>query len=374
MKLSEQVKLTYQLRTVSDSRLRNELEQLKSSYALANNFVNDPSIGKVINDLQFKLSNAESQLNSINEDKQQILTLIENSIKEKTQWWGERGYQIDGSFATAATSVEVERTDRATVLKDETKVEIESKIKSLTDWRFPTLEIGPGDGLWTQNLVGSDPLYIVDVHRTFLNSTVSGFPMAQQGKIRPYLIGHDANKTDTDLSELPTGQFGFIFAWNVFDFFPRAHIEAFLSQSIQLLRPGGQMLFSYNNCEIEQCAHYAEIGFKSWMPKYQLTELIQKYGFELVEYGSKEVSVHWAQIKKPGTMSTIKAHVAMAKINQIQDYKPVDNPILEHYNPQQVVRLRQLALQLRVDNEHNIMHVHSPGTLHKLIEQARKKI
>lgn len=373
MKLSEQVGLSYQFRTFTDSNLRNELGRYKLFFDRANQYAQDPLIGEHVTKLQKHFTEIESGLNALNQEKEQILEALQEAIKDTTKWWHERGYQINGNFATAATDVDTERNSRRTNLSIDTKIEIESKIKSLTDWKYPALEIGPGDGAWTPSLIAADPLFLLDVHQTFLNATVSSFPPTHHGRLRPYLTGHENNRADTDLSELPKNQFGFIFAWNVFDFFPTAHVNLFLGQCFELLRPGGQMLFSYNNCEQEQCASFAETGFKSWMPKYLLKDLIDRHGFELVEFGNKESTVHWAQIKKPGMLASIKAHVPMAKINQKPNFKSVDADILTHYNVQQIARLKQLALQMNVDSEHNIMHVHSPGTLHKLIEQARTK-
>jgi len=112
---------------------------------------------------------------------------------------------------------------------------------------------------------------------------------------------------------LPKDQFGFIFAWNVFDYFPLAHVKAFLSQSFELLRPGGVMMFSYNNCEVPQCAGYVQAGFRSWMPRPLLVETCKSYGFEIITTVCKE-AINWIEIRKPGTLETTKAHQVMGEI------------------------------------------------------------
>jgi len=156
-------------------------------------------------------------------------------------------------------------------MHDSTRSEVLVKSRSYTDWRYPVLEIGPGDGTWTEHLIAGDPLYIVDLHQEFLDNTLNKFNPVYRNRGRSYIVGAHGI-ADTDFSLLPQGQFGFIFSWNVFNYYPLEYTKLMLTQCMGLLRPGGVMMFSYNNCDVVQCAEYAEKGLASWMQKELLVK------------------------------------------------------------------------------------------------------
>ena len=73
-------------------------------------------------------------------------------------------------------------------------------------------------------------------------------------------------------------------------------------------------MFSYNNAERYHCARNVELGFMSYVPKKLLLELIQKHSFELLASQDIDDYVSWVEIRKPGELSTIKAHAPMGII------------------------------------------------------------
>lgn len=74
------------------------------------------------------------------------------------------------------------------------------------------------------------------------------------------------------------------------------------------------MMFSYNNCDVVQCAEYVEQGFRSWMPSKLLEKTVQDLGFEIIVNRSLEETVHWIEIRKPGALTTTKHHQVLGKI------------------------------------------------------------
>jgi predicted SAM-dependent methyltransferase len=113
---------------------------------------------------------------------------------------------------------------------------------------------------------------------------------------------------------LPKNQFGFIFAWNVVNFWPYEETRYVLEQCYDLLRPGGSMMFSFNNCDVVQGAEYAETGFKSYLTPKLLNTIFQELGFVVKHYRSTSVNVHWVEIRKPGVLTTIKRHQTLGRI------------------------------------------------------------
>lgn len=314
MKLSEIVKLRNSLQQISLSMIKasvNEVDgQLSGIYELPSHITYKDSVG----DLLTSIDSIEHQIGYIENKIPELITNIEQELEDRTKELLSRGYMINGGYGSDSTDVISERLGRQMLMHDGTRSEILVRARKYTDWRFPALEIGPGDGVWTEHLIAADPLYIVDVHQEFLDSTLDKFNHIYKNRVRPYLTGMHARRSDTDLSMLPINQFGFIFAWNVFDYFPLSHVVAFLEQSMNLLRPGGIMMFSYNNCDVVQCAEYAEDGFRSWMPKSLLTKTCTDMGFEIINHGHTEETVSWIEIKKPGTLKTVKGHQVMGEI------------------------------------------------------------
>lgn len=314
MKLSDMVRLRNELERINFVPVRTETNLIDG---LLSHLLELPAHLTYREDLNKLINNVdviENTIDSLESDIPAIISKLDQEILDNTQEYLARGYMINGFYGSNSTNVATEREERILNINDDTRSELLVRARGYTDWRYPGLEIGPGDGQWTEHLIAADPLYVIDVHQEFLDSTVSKFNDVYRNRIRPYLTGMTVNRSDTDLSMLPRNQFGFIFSWNVFDYFPLAHTKAFLTQAFDLLRPGGVMMFSYNNCEIPQCVEYVEIGFKSWMPKSLLVATCRELGFEIIKTHNPELTVNWIEIRKPGELKTVKGHQVLGEI------------------------------------------------------------
>lgn len=228
-------------------------------------------------------------------------------ISALTKEFYQQGYKINGTEALVESDYLTERT-RTLPLNEETITIVESAIGRYISWEYPGLEIGPGDGVWTKHLVGCDPLYLVDTNKEFLTYSIEQFHEDYRRRVRTYTT------SGTDLSMLPQNQFGFVLAWNVFNYLTADLLDLYLSEIIKVLRPGGYCMFSYNNAERAHSAWLVETGYMSYMPKTYLLKLLNKYGFEIIATQDLEEHISWVEIKKPGELTTVKAHQAMAKI------------------------------------------------------------
>lgn len=317
MKLSDLVTLKNALGdTVDSSKVVAALDDLIFNLTC----IKHTECGKYQNDLD-ALINAYTQLKDVVRDPERTLpstiSHINDDIASITKDYFARGYRIvEDHIATNRTDVQGERNLRKLPISDRTKEKILTRIFLYADWHYPGLEIGPGDGEWTEHLVGCDPLYLVDQHQEFIDSTKSKFTPEYQNRLRTYLVGHPAeyDGADTDISFLPDGQFGFVFSWNVFNYFPLEHIHRYLEHCYRILKPGGVMLFSYNNGENPACVKFVEQGWMSYMPKSLLLSLIERLGFELIQAFDEDDFIHWVEIRKPGVLKTVKAHQAMGEI------------------------------------------------------------
>jgi SAM-dependent methyltransferase/organic radical activating enzyme len=251
------------------------------------------------------------QLESIESSAKRLISDVDHEIGIVTSEYHQRGYRINGSFATNRTSVEGERTLRNISIRKDIKERIIAIIQKYSDWRYPALEIGPGDGVWSEYLVANEPLYLVDIHQEFLDSTKNAFNSIFQNRIRDY------KTKETDLSMLPQNQFGFVFSWNVFNYLTSDLVDQYLKQIYNVLRPGGVLMFSYNNAERVLAAIAVETGFMSYLPKTLLLQLAEKHQFEILATPDlNDDNVSWVELRKPGMLTTSKAHPALGKIIQ----------------------------------------------------------
>jgi phospholipid N-methyltransferase len=314
MKLSEMVRLRNELETFSLVPITTSTNDVDSHLTRISNLPAHGTYKDKLSYLITQIDSIEDKLESIDSARLELIQQLDQEITKVSSEFLARGYMINGDYGAHSTSIEVERNARSLEIMPETLSEAIVQVRKYTDWRYPGLEIGPGDGAWTEHLIASDPLYIVDIHQEFLDSTLSRFNETYRKRVRSYLTGPAANKSDSDLSMLPQRQFGFIFSWNVFDYFPLKETQDMLIQCFNLLRPGGHMLFTFNNCDTYQCAEYAEQGFKSWMPARLLATTCKEIGFEIVHFRNPETTINWIEIRKPGDLKTVKGHQVLGEI------------------------------------------------------------
>jgi SAM-dependent methyltransferase len=239
-----------------------------------------------------------------------MLYKIDTKINKITQDYHKRGYLINGFFASNATDVEGERNLRIVPVPSDVKTLVGARIDMYSSWQYPGLEIGPGDGAWTPMLVASDPLYIIDNHKEFLDVASGQFHDDYQRRLRQYVIDFRTN----NITALPKNQIGFAFAWNVFNFFPEYELRHYLTQVFDLLRPGGTLLFSYNNCDNPTQAGFVEEGWMSWMPRTLLTTILTELGYVDFEFFEPAQNISFVEVKKPGVKVTSKAHQVLGEI------------------------------------------------------------
>jgi SAM-dependent methyltransferase len=202
------------------------------------------------------------------------------------------------------------RNQRRIPIRAETEEKVKQRIAIYTDWKYPALEIGCRDGEWTQYLVAADPLYIMDKYQAFLDSTNGKFPEQYQQRLRKYL-----NK-NYNFNVLPQGQFGFVFSWSHFNYVSLDTITQVLKDVRNLLRPGGVFMFSYNDGDTPTGAGMAENFAQTYIPNSILVPICLSLGFEIIQEFQEEPNTSWIEIRRPGTLKSIKAHQVMGKIER----------------------------------------------------------
>jgi SAM-dependent methyltransferase len=265
-------------------------------------------VAQVINDL----SRLHSDLQFNRDRYNLVLDRIDQQIQTEAQKFYTDNYSLE--LRVEAEAVSNIRKIRVMELSTEIQQAIIDRIQLHTTWRYPALEIGCRDGEWTKHMVAADPLYITDQYRDFLESAVKNFTPEYQQRVRSYHV------RDTNFDTLPTGQFGFVFCWNFLNYRSLDTVKEYLKSVRDLLRPGGIFMFSYNNGDRYEQAGYAEGFWMSYLPKSMLVPMCESLGFEVFhmqDYRGEGTAISWIEVKKPGTLETVKAHQVLGEIKRI---------------------------------------------------------
>ena len=236
-----------------------------------------------------------------------VRAIIDKDLHDATEKFRAENYQDELRYARPERIREI----RHLYIPNGVEEIVRKSIDLYVDWRYPGLEIGCRDGEYTKFLVGCDPLYIMDVHQEFLDSTMNGHTPEYQARLRPYLI------ENMNLGALPPNQFGFIFSWNFFNYLTLDSIYRYLVQSFELLRPGGTLMFSYNNADMPAPAAYADSYYMSYVPKSKLIPMCKQCGFTVTSSTDLDPAVSWVELAKPGELKMIKAHQVLGEIKWV---------------------------------------------------------
>lgn len=192
---------------------------------------------------------------------------------------------------------------------------ISTRIRGYCDWHYAGLQIGCRFKQWTDCMVTSDPLYLTAYYQDVVNQVVETYPTIYQRRLRVYTIS-----VNELIKHLPQEQFGFVLAWEVFNYASDQEITNVLTQVLGLLRPGGTFMFSYNNCDLSESAHLVDIQAMTYSRKSKITELCQNLGYEVIQAEDFETGhdlythVSWCEVRRPGMLSTAKSHQVLGQI------------------------------------------------------------
>lgn len=197
-------------------------------------------------------------------------------------------------------------------IDSDSNVLLRSRLKNCTDWRLPGLIIRPGLENFVEDLVPLDPLYMLDHNVELLEKSVAIFPPEYQRRLRLYAV--DDYRGFPAMTQLPNSQFGLIFAYNYFNYKPIDVVQQYLEELFTKLRPGGVLLFTYNNCNQWHGVALAEKSFMSYIPGHRLCINAENIGYEIVHAHNGQGDISWLELKKPGMITSHRGGQSVAKI------------------------------------------------------------
>lgn len=245
----------------------------------------------------------EQDLDSL---KKQLQQLIETSEKP----WFIESYRLYEQEMIHETVEYI--LDRRPQITAETEQFYRTRIVRYNSWHHPVMIIRPGRETFINELLASDPLYLVDENKDLLMPAVNLFNEQYQQRLRLYTIN---DRTDQEiLGKLPDSQFGFVFAYNFFNFRPFEVIKKYLLEIFHKLRPGGVLAITFNDCDREKGVMLVEQHYCCYTPGYLVRELAQSLGFEIEFSWTDEGPTTWLELRKPGKFQSLRGGQSLAKI------------------------------------------------------------
>lgn len=187
-----------------------------------------------------------------------------------------------------------------------------ARIKLLADWRMPGMIFRPTAEAWMQDLVTLDPLYIVDHDQALLQPFMAQFNELYQRRLRPYVL--DKHIDAGVLSQLPDDQYGLILAYNFLNYKPLPLMKIYLSEILKKLRPGGTLLFTFNDCDIAQNMGLWERMFMMYQPWRLLKPYLDELAVEIVSVNHDGGDMVWAEVRRLGQLVSLRGAQTLAKI------------------------------------------------------------
>jgi hypothetical protein len=244
---------------------------------------------------------------TVKEIKQHLDILIEQQypdmFRESTRWFNHESIYETNDYIL----------NRRLAVDSESEELLLGRILRYTDWRLPGLCFRPGREKWIEHLVPLDPLYLVDNNLELLEPAVSSFHPQYQRRLRLYAV-NDRNDNKAILNDLPNNQFGYVFAYNWFNFKPIEVIEQYFRELSLKVRNGGVVFMTYNDCNFAHGVALAEKNFMCFTPGNMIIRAAESAGFDLTERYKATGDVAWLEFQKPGKIYSLRGGQTLAKI------------------------------------------------------------
>ena len=190
---------------------------------------------------------------------------------------------------------------------------IRSRINYFSNHRHPGMIIRPGMEGFIRDMVGFDPLYIVDEQEELLFPCTLEFSEQYRRRLRPYIVT-DRDESTPILGNLPDSQFAICFAYNFFDYKPVEVINRWMSEIYQKLKPGGRLMMSINDCDTKKGVVSAETHAACYTPRSMICDYAKHIGYELYFMRNNDSASTWLEFEKPGTLTSLRGGQALAAV------------------------------------------------------------
>jgi hypothetical protein len=202
--------------------------------------------------------------------------------------------------------------DRRFFISPDTQAYLRARLLLHSDWHYPGMILRPGLETWIQDLVALDPMYVVDTSVALLEPCRRSFTNEYQNRMRSVVI------TESDqnimLQQLPQQQLGFVLAYNFFHYKPLEIVRSYLAGIYDCMRPGGTLIFTFNDCDHHGAVEMAERHYMCYTPGRLVLGAATLLGFDISHVYTIDAATTWVEAVKPGKLSSIRGGQALARI------------------------------------------------------------
>ena len=303
----------------------------------------------------------EEAVSVLQEDFKYYRSQVDDIIKARQQEYIKRSENMYiGEELPNAREMARKRT---LIMDDENTERFFDRITQLSNWRYPGMIMNPQEQQIIDDMASSDPLYLVDMNESTLVGIREKMNNVYRHRVRPYVIDRFIPRRKY-FGDLPTNQFGLIVVWNTLNNFPLSMCEQVLKQLLELLRPGGTLLFTYNDCDNAYNIRTFEQNFRQFTPGSILSRTAQELGYD-VRFRTR--SIHgWMELRKPGKLETIRGGQSLASVISVGDVTVDDG---KTYTQEEIdfIHLEAQGLGIEIGDL-------NPGKLELLIKRRKHAI
>lgn len=192
---------------------------------------------------------------------------------------------------------------------------VSSRVNLYNSHLYPGAIIRPSQETFINNMLGCDPLYIIDQSYDLLQPCLNNFDNLYRRRVRQVIMKELSDGPILG-DALPDNQFGFVLIYNLFNFRPFEIIEKYLREIYVKLRPGGTVGLTFNNCDLPNGVMLAERHYMCYTPGKLLERLIESIGYEIKFRYDTHVPNTWLEIRKPGSLVSLRGGQSLAEIKQ----------------------------------------------------------
>ena len=310
MKLSELVALKIMLNSMPVKPIQmaanEELDKIIHLLTL-----NSEVMEKELSVTDFKYQELQAAFDNFQQQISVDQNHIEKLIAQEEKHWMQQSFQIYKDLS------ERHHDDIMNSLRpiQHPELELRSKLKMQADWRYPGMIIRPGVEDFIDSMVSYDPLYVVDVNSHMVNKSTSCFGEQYQARLRPVVI---EEKLDQEILEkIPNNQIGMCFIYNFFNHRTLEHINKYLTEIYNKLRPGGILIMSFNDCDRVPGVVLVEQHLSCYTPGTTIIQMAKNIGYECLYSWHNDLANTYLEIHKPGQLVSNRGGQSLAKICKI---------------------------------------------------------
>jgi len=290
-----------------DTARQSDLELSKITHVVSSSAIQLEQFSAVLAQRQAEVAVA---LNQYESDLDKLKHALRNLITTTEKPWFTESYRLYEQEMLHETTDDI--LNRSPKISADTLQFYRTRLSRYNTWHHAAMIIRPAYEPFINELLASDPLYLVDESHDLLQPAMSQFNEQYQQRLRPYTITERSD--EAILGQLPKGQFGLVFAYNFFNFRPFEVLRQYLKEIHQKLRPGGMLVMTFNDCDRAKAVMLVEQHYCCYTPGYLVRELAQSLGYEIAFSWTDQGPSTWLELRKPGERPSLRGGQALAKI------------------------------------------------------------